>query len=70
APENDPANRLLIHCTVPSESKLVKRLELEVKKLRDLKFPVTELKVDGKAKEMTAEQLLQLGSWIDTLDRI
>jgi S1-C subfamily serine protease/predicted esterase len=70
APENDPAGRILIHSTVPTKSKLAQRLELEIKKLRSLKFPVTELKVEGEAKELNAEQLLQLGSWLDTLDRI
>jgi poly(3-hydroxybutyrate) depolymerase len=66
-PENDPVQRLAIFTTAAKQASPA--IAAGVKKLRDAKFPVTELDIGATPRPLSADELEQLIRWIDTLDR-
>lgn len=66
-PENDPVQRLAIFTTTAKQSSPA--IIAGIKRLRDAKFPVTELDVGDVARPLTANEMTELVRWIDTLDR-
>ncbi len=69
-PESNPVERLAFYTTRPAKAPFVGQLDAGVKKLRDLKFPVTVVEVDDASRYLTADELAGLIRWIDTLDRL
>jgi serine protease Do len=65
-PENDPDYRLSVYFA----SANVPTLMPQVKRLRELRYPVVERKLDDKASYLNDVQLAEFLRWLDTLDRI
>ncbi|MFM7845230.1 MAG: PDZ domain-containing protein [Planctomycetota bacterium] len=68
-PENDPLQRLSFFITQADGSKLTAPIQATVKKLEEMKYSV-QLKKLPAARYLNAEELKELASWINTLDRI
>lgn len=68
-PENDPIQRLAIYAAVVDKAKSSAAIEAALKRLAELKFPVTTKKIRDSA-DLSGTELEQLGVWIDSLDRI
>jgi serine protease Do len=69
-PENDPVHRLAIYTTRPNVALYSAALAAGIKRLRDLKFPVTVQDVAQSGQYLNADELESLVRWIDTLDRL
>jgi serine protease Do len=67
--DNEPLQRLAIVVADSNKSRFREQSRATVEKLRTQKFPVTEIEL-GEADKLDAEQLQQIGRWIDALDRI
>jgi len=67
---NDPIERLAIYVAYPKNSKLAERIQAEVKRLEEMKYPVLVKELDDDAKQLTDDQTAELARWIDTLDRL
>ncbi|MEQ8791183.1 MAG: PDZ domain-containing protein [Pirellulaceae bacterium] len=68
-PSNDPVERLAIYSAAPPVSPLSAAILAGLKRLSDMKYPVTTLTLGGSSY-LDAEQLADLVRWIDALDRI
>jgi len=66
-PENDPVQRLAIFTTTAKRAP--PSIAAGIKRLREAKHPVTELDLGETLRPLTAEEMVQLARWIDTLDR-
>ncbi len=69
-PANDPIERLALFITVAKESKLVKRVQSNVKALEKIKYSVLVREHDGEPRPLDTDRLAELVRWIDTLDRL
>ncbi len=69
-PENDPVQRLAFYTTRPNVAIFSPQLGAGIKRLRDLKFPVTVQDVAQQGQYLTGSELQTLVGWIDTLDRL
>jgi len=69
APENDPIQRLAIYSATIDKSRTSAPIEAAMKRLGDLKFPVTTKKLPEQ-RDLNDADLAELARWIDTLDRI
>src|SRR5262249_34906933 len=67
APENDPVERLAVFTTTAKN--VSPTVAAGIKRLRDAKFPVTEVGLGETSRPLTAEEFEQFVRWIDTLDR-
>lgn len=67
---NDPIERLAYFLFGAKESRLFKFMERDLKGLRALKFPVTEVFIDGETRYLNDTELVILARWIDSLDRL
>ena len=65
---NEPLQRLSFWIAAAKEGRATKRIEGNVKLLRELKFPVTESETE--AEEIDDETRDAILGWIDALDRI
>ncbi len=68
-PDTDPVYPLAILTTQAKESKLAERVEQAIKRLREMKYPVTTLPMDA-ARSLNDQEREQVFRWIDMLDRI
>jgi serine protease Do len=66
-PTNDPVQRLALFTTVSKKSP--PSVATGIKRLRDAKFPVTQIDVGETPRPLNADELAQLARWIDSLDR-
>jgi serine protease Do len=66
-PENDPVQRLAFFTTSAKQSSPA--IAAGIKRLREAKFPVTELDIGDVARPLSANEMADLVRWIDTLDR-
>ena len=69
-PATDPANRLAIYIATSAKNKQVDRIGKQIKALREMKYPVTDDKLDGEPRYLNDAELAKLVNWIDSLDRI
>lgn len=69
-PESDPINRLAFFLGKADKSPAAPLLKALVKRLQDAKLPVTEKPLGEQARDLTADELTELGRWLDALDRI
>lgn len=69
-PENDPANRLALFNARSEKSRLAKRIDAEIKRLKEMKYPVTVHDLGSSVRDLNANELAKLLRWLDTLDRI
>jgi serine protease Do len=74
-PDNDPVNRLAFFIAQPEKSANAPVVKLLVERLEEDNFPITqkslgEKAAGEKARDLSAEELAEVGRWIDTLDRI
>lgn len=68
-PDNEPAQRLAIYAATTADSRFAKASGALVEQLRARKYPVTARDLDAKEQPDAAE-MLEIGRWIDTLDRL
>jgi serine protease Do len=69
-PETNAAQRLAFYTTLATKSELTPAVEDTVKRLRDMKYPVTVQNVGEQGRYLTADELEALVRWFDTLDRL
>lgn len=68
-PENDPFQRFAVYSSASPKSTVATPLEALMKRLRELKFPVT-VKQQTDNNYLSADGMRELLRWVDTLDRI
>jgi serine protease Do len=68
-PDNDPINRLAFFIATAEKSPAGKIAKQLAEHLSEEKFPVTEFTID-KPRDLSPEELSDLGRWLDALDRI
>jgi serine protease Do len=66
-PANDPVQRLAFFTTVSKKSSPL--VAMGIKRLRDAKFPVTQLDIGDAPRDLNADEMSQLARWVDSLDR-
>jgi serine protease Do len=69
-PETDPVERLAFYTTLAAKTDATPAVEAGIKRLRDMKFPVSVHEVGDQPRYLTTEELQQLVRWFDSLDRI
>ena len=69
-PDNDPVQRLAIVTGAPEKSRLHGRIVSGIEALRERKFPVTVFQLGPEPRPLDADELGELGRWVDSLDRI
>jgi pimeloyl-ACP methyl ester carboxylesterase len=70
APDNDPLQRLAIYSASSAKSASARAIRAGLEKLEAMKFPVTRTDLGEAERPLSADELLDLGRWIDALDRI
>jgi poly(3-hydroxybutyrate) depolymerase len=66
----EPLKPLSIYSAQASESKQARRIEAGVARLRKLKYPVTSKTLPAGKAVLAADELAELGRWLDALDRL
>jgi len=70
-PDNEPDFRLQFHLSCGENDPQFRAVEATVKGLRELKFPVVQMTIDGAGhKYPIGDYLTEISVWIDALDRI
>jgi serine protease Do len=69
-PETNPVQRLAIYSAQAARGKFKGQAATGIKRLRELKYPVTELSLGDAPRYLNADELSALARWIDTLDRL
>jgi serine protease Do len=70
-PDNEPDFRVQFHLTSGENDPQHRGVEATVKGLRELKFPVVQMTIEGAGhKYPTGDYLTEIALWIDALDRI
>jgi serine protease Do len=70
-PDNEPDFRLQFHLTSGDNDPLYRGVQGSAKGLRDMKFPVVEMTMEGMGhKYPSGDYLTEIAVWIDALDRI
>jgi serine protease Do len=69
-PANDPIERLALLLTVAEKFDRADRVEEQVKRLQDMKYPITLRKHPGDPRPLDDKERAELVRWIDTLDRL
>jgi predicted esterase len=69
-PENDPVNRLALLFGTAEKSATMPQIKAVIARLEAARFPVTQMPLGEQPRELTADELSELGRWIDALDRI
>ncbi len=68
--DNDPIQRLAFYTTIADKSPLAAAVKAGVKRLTDMRYPVTVKSLGDEPRYLNDEELSELVRWIDTLDRI
>ncbi|NLF71138.1 MAG: PDZ domain-containing protein [Candidatus Anammoximicrobium sp.] len=69
-PANDPIERLALMLTVAEKQPVGgQRIEEQVKRLQDMKYPIILRKRPGEPRPLDDQERAELVRWIDTLDR-
>jgi serine protease Do len=69
-PDADPIRPLAFVLGQADKSTAAPLLKSLVTALESMKFPVTKIPLGEKARDLSEDELSQLGRWLDTLDRI
>ena len=69
-PENDPINRLALFVATAEKSATAAQIKAAVARAQAEKFPVTEKALGDQPRDLSADELMELGRWLDSLDRI
>jgi serine protease Do len=69
-PQTDPINRLAFFIGRAEKSASAAKLKQLVAFLQAVKFPVTVKALSDEARDLNGDELMELGRWLDTLDRI
>jgi len=69
-PETDPAHRLAIYVATAAKSRAASLIRQTVSQLRELHYSVTAKDLGPEPRDLTADEVVELARWIDTLDRI
>ena len=69
-PANEPLQRLAFYLAVSKEAKVAAQVRDDAKRLREQKFPVSLLEMEGAARDLNPAELAGLVRWIDALDRL
>jgi serine protease Do len=69
-PENDPIYRLAVYAATAAGSRFAKPAHAAIERFRELKYPVTTKDLGPEDRGLKPKELLEVGRWIDTLDRI
>ena len=69
-PQSDPLQRLAIYATRAAESRVAAAVKAGAAALRKEKLPVTIHEHAGKGRPLNAEEVEEVGRWIDSLDRL
>jgi serine protease Do len=69
-PETDPVHRLAIYTTLAEKSEMSSAVETGIKRLREMKYPITVKNVGQQGRYLTPDELEELVRWCDTLDRL
>jgi S1-C subfamily serine protease len=70
APQNDPVNRLAIFWGVAEKSPSAAATKSLINRLDGARIPVTQLPLGEQPRDLSAAEILELGRWLDALDRI
>jgi poly(3-hydroxybutyrate) depolymerase len=69
-PEPDPARRLAVYTTLATNAEQTSGVTAGIDRLRDAKYPVVVQEIGEQNRYLTAEELVSLVEWFDSLDRI
>lgn len=69
-PESEPAQRTWFYLAFSSKSPQKSALAATEKRLEDSKHPLVKRDTGGTPRELTTEELSDLGRWLDSLDRL
>jgi hypothetical protein len=69
-PDSDPIQRLAFFIGKAEKSPSAALMKTLTERLQEEKFPVTEKPLGDDSRDFTADELTELGRWIDSLDRI
>ncbi len=69
-PETNPVERLAFYTTLSTKSEIAPAVDAGIKRLREMKYPVTVHNVGDQGRYLTTEELEQLVRWFDSLDRL
>lgn len=69
-PPNAPEHPLAFYVARAAEDPKAEQIDQSVQSVRAMKYPVCLKDLGKKPRALTAEELLELARWIDTLDRI
>ena len=69
-PEADPVHPLAFYTTLATKSETSTAVEAGIKRLREMKYPVTVKTVGEQARYLTDAELAELVRWFDSLDRL
>ena len=69
-PENEPINRLALFVATAEKSPTAAQIKAAVARAQAEKFPVMEKALGDQPRDLSANELLELGRWLDSLDRI
>ncbi len=68
--ENEPLQRLALMLLVAEQAESRNAMRADAQRLREWKFPVTEVPREVDAVELSESECFQIGRWIDSLDRL
>ncbi len=69
-PESDPINRLAYFFGTAAKSPSAAARKAILSQMREAKLLITEKSLGDEPRDLTADELTELGRWIDALDRI
>ncbi|MBI3839889.1 MAG: PDZ domain-containing protein [Planctomycetia bacterium] len=69
-PETDPVHRLAFYTTLSSKGETAAGIEVGIKRLRELKYPLTVKNIGDVDRYLTPQELAELVRWFDSLDRL
>lgn len=69
-PENDPAKRVSIYNAYATRSPQKSGLDAAVKRWQEMKYPLVVKPTGEKPRDLNAEEIVELGRWLDSLDRL
>jgi serine protease Do len=69
-PESDPINRLAYFFGTAAKAPSAAARKALLAQLREAKLVITEKSLGDEPRDLTADELTELGRWIDALDRI
>ena len=70
SPENDPVNRLAVFVGTAAKAPTAAAMKAFLARLEATRFPITQKALGEQPRDLTSDELDELGRWIDALDRI